>query len=132
MPVISAVASGRNSRSSSGSNDSPSTRSSSAPSDSDLQDILTIMGNILGQQGIVLGDIDYYDIGDPTYNEVTNAEFGQMLQLSSSATEHRLNLFFVQEAIGGGILGVAAALSGPSRNGTPNSGVRSKPRRPDG
>ncbi len=96
-----------------------------AESDSTLQTVLSSMGNILSQQGVQLGDIDYYDVTDTTYDDVTWSEFGDMLELSSAATEPRLNLFFVRTAIGGGILGVSPTLGGPSVNGTELSGVMS-------
>jgi hypothetical protein len=96
-----------------------------AATDTTLQSVLGSMGTILQQQGIVLGDIDYYDVTDPTYDDVTEAEFGPLLRLSSAASEHRLNLFFVRTALGGGVLGVAATLGGPSVNGTDLSGVMS-------
>jgi len=96
-----------------------------ATSDVRLQETLDKIGEILNQQGLEIGDIDYYDINDPTYDDVTSAEFGPMLATSSQAGEHRLNLFFVRTALGGGILGVSAALGGPSQNGTEMSGVMS-------
>ncbi|MDA1193886.1 MAG: choice-of-anchor D domain-containing protein [Planctomycetota bacterium] len=96
-----------------------------AASDTTLQTVLTTVDNILAPQGIRLGDVDYYDVTDPTYDDVTSAEFGPLLALSSAASETRLNLFFVRTAIGGGILGVAATLGGPARNGTQLSGVMS-------
>jgi hypothetical protein len=96
-----------------------------AAGDTTLQTVLTTMNDILATQGIRIGDIDYYDIGDAQYNDVTNAEFGPMLATSSVATETRLNLFFVREALGGGILGVSAGLGGPAVNGTTQSGVMS-------
>lgn len=96
-----------------------------ADTDSRLQNILARIEQILGLQGMALGDVDYYDVTDPTYDEVTEAEFPSMLQLTSAAAEARLNLFFVQEAIGGGVVGVSATLAGPKRNGTTVSGVMS-------
>ncbi len=96
-----------------------------AASDATLGTVLTTVDNILAQQGVRLGDIDYYDINDATYDDVTGAEFGPLLATSSVASEVRLNLFFVRTAIGGGILGVAAMLGGPAINGTTQSGVMS-------
>ncbi len=94
-----------------------------AASDTTLQAVLSAMGSILGQQGVHIGTISYYDVTDTTYDDVTFAEFGPMLKLSSAASKARLNLFFVREAIGGGILGVSPSLGGPSINGTAFSGV---------
>jgi len=94
-----------------------------AANDTTLQAVLGAMGTILGQQGVHIGTISYYDVTDTTYDDVTFAEFGPMLKLSSAASKARLNLFFVREAIGGGILGVSPSLGGPSINGTAFSGV---------
>ena len=41
------------------------------------------------------------------------------------ATETRLNLYFVQLALGGGVVGVSSTICGPRANGTPLSGVMS-------
>lgn len=96
-----------------------------AASDTTLQTVLDTVDTILSPQGLRLGDIDYYDISDPAYDDVSSSEFGPMLATSSVATETRLNLFFVRTAIGGGILGVSAGLGGPAINGTTQSGVMS-------
>lgn len=96
-----------------------------AASDGTLQTVIQRMDTILGQQGIQIGDIDYYDINSTTYDDVTWAEFGPMLATSSAAAKERLNLFFVRTAIGGGILGVSAGLGGTALNGTSQSGVMS-------
>jgi hypothetical protein len=100
---------------------------SGAANDSTLQGVLSGIDAILSQQGISLGDVDYYDIANPAFDDVTtDAEFGQLLALSSAAGEVRLNLFFVNTALGGGVLGVAATIGGPARNGTTLSGVMAK------
>ena len=96
-----------------------------ASGDATLQTVLTTVDNILQQQGIRLGDIDYYDVTNSAYDDVTQSEFGPMLATSSVASERRLNLFFVRTALGGGVLGVAATIGGPSVNGTELSGVMS-------
>jgi len=96
-----------------------------ASNDSALQTVLAEISTILGQQGVQVGDVDYYDVGDTRYDDVTWSEFGPMLKLSSAARETRLNLFFVRTAIGGGILGVSPTIDGPSVNGTELSGVMS-------
>ncbi len=94
-----------------------------AANDNTLQAVFTQMNTILSSQGVALGDIDYYDVTDTQYDDVTFAEFGPMLKLSSAANETRLSLFFVREAIGGGILGVSPTLGGPALLGTELSGV---------
>ena len=96
-----------------------------APTETRLQAVLTSLDGILAAQGVRLGDIDYYDVNDATYDFVTNAEFGGLLALTSSASVERLNLFFVQEALGGGVVGVAGTIGGPRINGTTVSGVMS-------
>lgn len=107
--------------------DGLSVDAASAPADTRLQAILGQLDAILGQESIRLGDIDYYDVGDPAYDDVTSAnEFSQLLRTTSAATATRLNLFFVETALGGGVVGVSATISGPKRNGTTLSGVMSK------
>jgi len=91
--------------------------------DQRLQDILARADEIFAQSGLSLGDIDYYQLTDATYNDVTEFEFPLLLQESAVATERRVNLFFVQTAFGGGTLGVAGSLPGPAANGTRVSGV---------
>ncbi|MGE0190872.1 MAG: M12 family metallo-peptidase [Planctomycetota bacterium] len=100
-------------------------KANTAAGDSTLQTVFGVMDNILQQQGIRLGDIDYYDMTNSAYDDVTQGEFGPMLATSSAASERRLNLFFVRTALGGGVLGVAATIGGPSVNGTQLSGVMS-------
>jgi hypothetical protein len=97
----------------------------SAPTDSTLQAVLDRVDDILGVHGLRIGDVDYYDVTDPAYDQVDPAEFPAMLATSGLATEVRLNLFFVEVAFGGGVLGVAATIDGPKLNGTTLSGVMS-------
>jgi hypothetical protein len=96
-----------------------------AAGDTYLQSVLSTVDGILNQQGLHLGAVDYYDITDPTYDDVTNSEFGPLLALSANATKTRLNLFFVRTALGNGVLGVSGMIAGPARNGTDDSGVMS-------
>ncbi|MDJ0521251.1 MAG: choice-of-anchor D domain-containing protein [Planctomycetota bacterium] len=96
-----------------------------AESDGTLQTVLSTVDSILSQQGIQIGDIDYYDVTDTRFDDVSFSEFGDLLEESARADEVRLNLFFVRTAIGGGILGVSPALGGPALNGTSLSGVMS-------
>ena len=89
-----------------------------------LQEILSVTGNILGQIGLDLGSVSYYALTDSSYDEIDDdLEFGEMLEESRIASEERLNLFFVETAFGFGVVGVAARISGPRRNGTIVSGV---------
>lgn len=100
-------------------------KAATAGGDATLQAVLDEMDAILAQQGVRLGRRSYYDITNPAYDDVTSAEFGPMLALSSMASQDRLNLFFVRTALGGGVLGVAATLGGPQVRGTQLSGVMS-------
>ncbi len=101
-------------------------KASTAATDNRLQAILTRIDSILSQQGVRIGSIDYYDVTDSSFDQVTsNTEFANMLRLSSAATRTRLNLYFVQVAFGGGVVGVSATIGGPKLNGTGVSGVMS-------
>lgn len=102
-----------------------SVSAATAAGDATLQAVLMRIDTILGAQGVHLGAIDYYDVDDATYDYVTNAEFAGLLRRSAAATAQRLNLFFVIEALGGGVVGVAGTIAGPKRNGTGVSGVMS-------
>ena len=102
-----------------------SAKAATAATDTRLQAILSTIDSILAQSGIHLGDVRYHDVTDATYDDVTDPEFGPMLKLTSAESDPRLNLFFVRTALGGGVLGVAATLAGPRRNGTEFSGVMS-------
>lgn len=107
--------------------DGLSVSAATAPSDATLQGVLSGVDAILTPQGIRLGSVAYYDISDPAYDDVTSdAEFAELLQLSAAAQDTRLNLFFVNTALGSGVLGVAATIGGPAANGTELSGVMAK------
>ena len=97
-----------------------------ATSDARLQNILARIDAILAGQGVRVGDVDYYDVSNPAFDQITSeAEFGQLLRTTSAAAAVRLNLFFVETALGGNVVGAAATISGPKRNGTSMSGVMS-------
>ncbi|MFM8980569.1 MAG: M12 family metallo-peptidase [Planctomycetia bacterium] len=100
-----------------------STDAAGAPTDPRMQQVLAEMDTILRGQGIQLGDVDFYDVTDSRFNMVSEQEFPELLKLSSAASEVRVNLFFVQQALGGGVVGVAGMIGGPQRNGTRVSGV---------
>ncbi len=95
----------------------------SPETDTKLQAVLTRVDDIFQQIGLQLGDVDYYQLSDSSYNSVSGSEFSQLLAESAVASSVRTNVFFVQSSFGGGTLGVAAALPGPKLNGTPVSGV---------
>ncbi len=96
---------------------------SSPETDTKLQAVLARVDDIFAQIGLQLGDVDYYQLTDSSYNSVSGSEFGPLLEESAVASSVRTNVFFVQSSLGGGTLGVAAALPGPKLNGTPVSGV---------
>jgi hypothetical protein len=98
-------------------------KAATAALDANMQDVLARVDTIYSQQGIRLGKVDYYDVTDSTYDDVTNAEFPGLLKLSSAATKTRLDFFFVRTAVGGGVIGEAAKIDGPAQNGTWASGV---------
>ncbi len=100
-------------------------KAATASTDVRLQAILASISNILSQQGLTLGEVDYYDVTNPAYDRVTEAEFAPMLRLTAAAAAERLNLFFVIEAFGGGVVGVSPTVGGPKVNGSPASGVMS-------
>jgi len=96
---------------------------SSPSTDTKLQAVLSRVDDIFGQVNLQVGDVAYYQLGNSAYNSVSGSEFPAMLAESSAASETRMNIFLVQTALGGGTLGVAAALPGPKLNGTRVSGV---------
>ncbi len=97
----------------------------SAPTDERLQEVIDEIFRLLNQDGVEItrGDIDYYDITDPDYDNLSTSELDDLCQISSSARKIRLNLFFVEVVFGNGVVGASATISGPKRNGTRNSGV---------
>ncbi len=96
-----------------------------AATDSRLQDVIREIFRLLNQNGVEItrGDIDYYDISNPDYDSISISEFDELCRSSSGAKKTRLNLFFVREVFGDGVVGASATVSGPKRNGTRNSGV---------
>ncbi len=94
-----------------------------APTHTRLQAVLTEADRIFAQQGLRIGQVDYYALADAAYDNIgSQGEFGDLCAESSVATETRVNLFFVLKTLSGPV-GVAARLAGPARNGTPDSGV---------
>jgi hypothetical protein len=100
-------------------------KAATAASDARLQEVLDTVDQILSEAGVRLGDVRYHDVANAAYDDVSSAEFGPLLETTASAPSPRLNLFFVRTAIGGGVLGVAATIAGPKKNGTTSSGVMS-------
>jgi hypothetical protein len=95
-----------------------------APSHARLQALLQETDRIFSQCGLRLGEIDYYELEDGGYDDIGNEEeFGDLLAESAAAQATRLNVFFVERTLGGGVLGVAPRVPGPARNGTRASGI---------
>lgn len=88
-----------------------------------LQAILSTMDTVLSQQGIRLGDIDYYDVQDPRYDVLEREDMPELLRLTSRAAETRLNLFFVNQVYNTAVVGASPTISGPARNATGESGL---------
>jgi len=91
--------------------------------DTKMQAVLSRVDDIFGQVSLHVGDVAYYQLSDSAYNNVGDTEFPLLLAESSAASETRMNVFFVQTALGGGTLGVAAAIPGAKLNGSRVSGV---------
>jgi hypothetical protein len=102
---------------------SPGLSISSPETDTKLQAVLSRVDDIFGEIGLAVGDVDYYQISSTDFNSVSEGEFPDLLEETAVASETRMNVFFVQTAIGGGVLGVAAALPGPKLNASGVSGV---------
>ena len=94
-----------------------------AASDANLQSVITQIGQILAPQGITLGDIDYYDILDPSFDNIAQNEEKQLFQLGGAASQLRLNLFFVNNVWAGQLLGISGSIDGPKRQGDSVTGV---------
>ncbi len=79
---------------------------------------------ILAQQGIRIGTRRIFFLDDTRFNDIqTQNEFEDLLKESAGAPEDALNLFFVNGTFDDNVLGVAARIAGPARNGTAASGV---------
>jgi len=102
-----------------------SVNAQNAATDDRLQEVIDEIFRLLNQSGVEItrGDIDYYDIANPAYDSISISEFDELCESSDSARKTRLNLFFVREVFGDGVVGASATVSGPKRNGTRNSGV---------
>jgi len=94
-----------------------------AASDGRLQAILGSMESVLGQQGMSVDRVSYFDLDDPRYDDVSETEFRDLLKESAAAPEVGVNLFFARTILRSGVAGAAGAVSGPYRNGTRASGV---------
>ncbi len=94
-----------------------------APSNATLQAVLAEIDRVLAHRDLRLGAIAYYAIPASYDFVATEAQFGDLCATSAAASENRLNVFLVREALGGSVLGIAARIAGPMRLGTRSSGV---------
>jgi len=99
-----------------------------APGDERLEETLSTIDAILASAGLRIGQVSYFDVPDPTLDDIPNdADFRRLLRESAAAPEERVNLFFVRSIGGGdipsGVLGVSGAIPGIAANGTDYSGV---------
>jgi hypothetical protein len=94
-----------------------------AANDANLQSMVTQLGQILGAEGITLGDIDYYDVSDPSFDSLAEGEEERLFQTAGAAAEVRVNLFFVRQVWGGQLLGYAGSIDGSKRQGDRVTGV---------
>lgn len=104
-----------------------------APDDPAFQEVLATVDETWGQVGVTLGNMTYNDISSD-FQVIEGAPEGDLPDLfatSEGASSDAVNLFFVDELIGGGplgsvgtILGVSGGIPGPaSANGSFRSGV---------
>lgn len=92
--------------------------------DPKLQAVLTRMGDIFAQIGLGMGEVSYYTLTNPAYDDLEYGQTPILWEESKVASETRLNVFFVLTVqVGGPWLGLAATVPGVKRNGTPASGV---------
>ena len=111
----------------------------SAPTDPALQEALDVMREAYAEVGVILGDIAYLDLEDPSLRTVVlgdGCEGGDLDALSETSGEspyNRLNIFFIERFhcalsggfdIGQGIGGISSGIPGiPYAQGTTHSGV---------
>jgi hypothetical protein len=100
-------------------------KADTAATDTRLQEVIGEIFRLLNQSGVEItrGEIDYYDIANPGFDNLSVSELDQLCQATGGAVKTRLNLFFVEVVFGDGVVGASATISGPKRNGTRNSGV---------
>lgn len=96
--------------------------------DGKIGEVLDGTDALLGQVGLRLGDVSYYEIDDPTYDIITTtSELTSLFAESSAASAVRVNVFCVPSLfpspLFGGVAGVAGDVPVPKRNGTQASGV---------
>ena len=104
-----------------------------APGSTRFQNALREWEAIYSASGITVGDYTYTDItGTPatTYrvvdyaDDIDNGEVGLVMALSAGRTERAINVFFVHDFSGWGLLGIAGGIPGPPWvHGTTHSAV---------
>jgi len=110
-----------------------SVAASTAPGSTRFQAALDEWERIYATVGIAVGDYTYRDItgadatryGTVDYGEdLDQGEVGPLMTLSAGRTEHAVNVFFVHDFSGYGLLGIAGGIPGPPAvHGTTHSAV---------
>lgn len=112
----------------------PGLSAASAPNDTRFGSMMTEFRRVLGNAGISVGEVRYFDVTGPEADIYTIVDTGdggvdehaELLALSAAlpAENHGVNLFFVQAFSGWGLLGKAGGIPGPPLfHGTWESGV---------
>jgi hypothetical protein len=111
----------------------PNLSAKSAPTDPNFQTILSTVRSIYSQVGVTLGNLTYIDITGKdatTFTDVTDSEFGSLLQLSNhpQARAAAVNIFLVHSITGPTlngfiILGESGGIPGTPVRGSTGSGV---------
>ncbi|MBI5487970.1 MAG: hypothetical protein HY905_11610 [Deltaproteobacteria bacterium] len=105
----------------------------SAPTSTRFQNALREWESIYAAAGITVSDYTYSDVADPaatTYrvvdyaDDIDSGEVGPLMALSAGRTEQAVNVFFVHDFSGWGLLGIAGGIPGPPWvHGTTHSAV---------
>jgi hypothetical protein len=96
-----------------------------APNDPRLTAIFARAAAILAAQGIIVGDLDWYDLTDPSFDRVQDSELAGLYARTGLATRVRANVVCVMgfDGILAGIAGLSARVGAPRANGTQGSGL---------
>lgn len=89
-----------------------------------LQDALARLDEVLGQQGIRLGEVQYLD-GPPGADGFVGSvpALQALCRLTAGAPGRGLNVFLARRVLTGNTIGVSASIDGPARDGTRASGL---------
>lgn len=109
----------------------PTLTATAAQTNASFQSLVTTFRSRLGEAGITVGDIDYFDLESEVFRfaSLDKADLGALMRKSTTLPDDRLNVFWVREVRDGGlsgggiILGVSAGIPGAPIRGSGNSGV---------